>query len=135
MAHRRFVYLGIGGVLALVVAMTLTSLDDNLTYYLYPTEAVDQKTDFPVGERVLLSGVVVAVALEETSGDIAFAVTDGGANIDVVLSGTPPPLFEEGAPVLLEGVWRDQVFQADEALIRHDENYEAPEEGGAYSES
>ena len=134
MAHRRFVYLGIGGVLALVVAMTLTSLDDNLTYYLYPTEAVDQKADFPDGERFRLAGVVVAGSIQETSGDIAFVVTDGGANIDVVLTGAPPPLFQEGAPVLLEGAWRDQIFQAEEALIRHDENYEAPEEGGAYSE-
>lgn len=134
MAHRRFVYLGIGGVLALVVAMTLTSLDDNLTYYLYPTEAVDQKTDFPDGERFRLAGVVVAGSIQDSSGDIAFVVTDGGANIEVVLTGTPPPLFEEGAPVLLEGAWRGQIFQADEALIRHDENYEAPEEGGAYSE-
>jgi len=133
-AHRRFVYLGIGGVLALVVAMTLTSLDDNLTYYLYPTEAVDQKADFPDGERFRLAGVVVAGSIQETSGDIAFVVTDGGANIDVVLTGAPPPLFQEGAPVLLEGAWRDQIFQAEEALIRHDENYEAPEEGGAYSE-
>ena len=132
MAHRRFVLLGIGGVLALVVAMTLTSLDENLTYYLYPTEAVDQKADFPDGERFRLAGLVAAGSIQDVLEGISFAVTDGGATIDVILTGAPPPLFEEEAPVLLEGAWLEDVFQADEALIRHDENYEAPEEGGAY---
>ena len=132
MAHRRFVLLGIGGVLALVVAMTLTSLDENLTYYLYPTEAVDQKADFPDGERFRLAGLVAAGSIQDVLEGISFAVTDGGATIDVILTGAPPPLFEEEAPVLLEGAWLGDVFQADEALIRHDENYEAPEEGGVY---
>ena len=134
MAHRRFVYLGIGGVLALVVAMTLANLDDNLTYYLYPTEAVEQKADFPDGERFRLAGIVVEGSLQDVPEGQSFDVTDGGATIPVVLTGTPPPLFEEQAPVLVEGAWLDHVFQADEAVIRHDENYEAPEEGGAYSE-
>ena len=61
MAHRRFVLLGIGGVIALVVAMTLLDLNENLTYYLYPTEAVDQKADFADGERFRLAGLVVEV--------------------------------------------------------------------------
>lgn len=134
MAHRPFVLLGIGGVLALVVAMTLANLDDNLTYYLYPTEAVEQKDDFPDGERFRLAGIVVGGTLQDVPEGLSFDVTDGGETIAVVLTGTPPPLFEEKAPVLLEGAWLAQVFQADEAIIRHDENYEAPEEGGAYSE-
>jgi cytochrome c-type biogenesis protein CcmE len=33
---------------------------------------------------------------------------------------------------LLEGAWSAEVFAADIALIRHDENYEIPEEGGAF---
>jgi cytochrome c-type biogenesis protein CcmE len=46
-----------------------------------------------------------------------------------VLLNTPPPLFNEEVPVLLEGSWSGDLFVADEALIRHDENYEVPEEG------
>ena len=33
--------------------------------------------------------------------------------------------------MLLEGAWSGDTFEADSALIRHDENYEVPEEGGA----
>jgi cytochrome c-type biogenesis protein CcmE len=135
MAHRQFVLLGIGGVIVLVVALTIAGLNDNLTYYLYPTEAVDQRSEFPDGERFRLAGLVVDGTLTETGDDLRFEVTDGGATITVVLSNTPPPLFDERVPVLVEGAWSGDVFVADSALIRHDENYEIPEEGGAYPEN
>lgn len=132
MIQRRFVYLGIGGVIAVVLALTLTGLDDNLTYYLYPTEAVDQRPDFPDGERFRLAGTVVVGTVVEDDDSTSFQVSDGGADIAVVLSGPKPSLFAEDVPLLLEGAWSGEVFEADAALIRHDENYEVPEEGGAY---
>lgn len=135
MAHRQFVLLGIGGVIVLVVALTMAGLNDNLTYYLYPTEAVDQRSEFPDGERFRLAGLVVDGTLTEDGDNLRFDVTDGGATIAVVLSNTPPPLFDEQVPVLVEGAWSGDVFVADSALIRHDENYELPEEGGAYPDS
>ena len=135
MAHRQFVLLGLGGVVALVVAMTFAGLNDNLTYYLYPTEAIDQRGDFPDGTRFRLAGLVVPDSLKESGNTLRFEVTDGGETIDVILEGTPPSLFDDAIPVLVEGAWDEGVFVADKALIRHDENYETPEEGGAYPES
>lgn len=129
MPHRRFVFLGLGGVVALVMAITVTGLSSNLTYYLYPTEAVDQKADFPDGERFRLAGLVVEGSLTHTEDALFFDVTDGGARIAVILTNTPPPLFDENVPVLVEGFWDANVFRADTAIIRHDENYEVPEEG------
>jgi cytochrome c-type biogenesis protein CcmE len=130
--QRRFVYLGIGGVIAVVLALTLSGLDDNLTYYLYPTEAMEQRSDFPDGERFRLAGTVVADSVVEVDDSTSFRLTDGGADIPVVLSGPKPSLFAEEVPLLLEGAWSGETFEADSALIRHDENYEVPEEGGAY---
>ena len=135
MAHRRFVFLGIGGVIALVLALTISNLNDNLTYYLYPSEAVEQRGDFPDGERFRLAGIVVEGTVVEGDGETSFDVTDGGDDIAVRLSGSKPSLFAEGVPLLLEGSWSGDTFEADSALIRHDENYEVPEEGGAYPES
>ena len=129
MAHRGFVLLGLGGVIALVMAITVTGLSNNLTYYLYPTEAVDQKADFPDGERFRLAGLVVEGSLIEVDEALHFGVTDGGATVDVILTDTPPPLFDEAVPVLLEGTWAGDTFEADTAIIRHDENYEVPDEG------
>lgn len=129
MAHRRFVLLGIGGVVALVIALTVMSLNSNLTYYLYPTEAYDQRSDFPDGERFRLAGLVADGSIVEGDNGLRFEVTDGGAVVPVLLTGTPPPLFSDQVPVLLEGAWAGDSFEADEAIIRHDENYEAPSEG------
>jgi len=133
-AHRRFVFLGIGGVIALVLALTISNLNDNLTYYLYPSEAVEQRGDFPDGERFRLAGIVVEGTVVEGDGETSFEVTDGGDDIAVQLTGSKPSLFAEGVPLLLEGAWSGDTFEADSALIRHDENYEVPEEGGAYPE-
>lgn len=133
MRHRRFVLLGIGGVIALIVAMTLIGLDDNLTYYLYPTEAIDRRAEFPDGERFRLAGMVVEGTLER--GEVyRFEVSDGGATIPVLLHNSPPPLFDEGVPVLLDGSWSGDTFDAGDALIRHDENYRIPEPGGSAAE-
>lgn len=132
MSHRRFVLFGIGGVVALVVAITIFGLNENLTYYLYPTEAVQQRQEFPEGERFRLAGLVVAGSISESDTEIRFDVSDGGATIPVSLTSTPPPLFGEEVPVLLEGSWNGNVFVSDSALIRHDENYKVPDEGGAF---
>lgn len=129
MGQRQFVLFGIAGVIALVVAMTIAGLNDNLTYYLYPNEAVSQRAEFPDGERFRLAGQVVAGSVVEEDDDLKFEVTDGGATIDVVLLSTPPPMFNEEIPVLLEGSWSGDVFIADDALVRHDENYRVPEKG------
>jgi cytochrome c-type biogenesis protein CcmE len=129
MGQRQFVLFGIAGVVALVVAITVAGLNENLTYYLYPNEAVDQRAEFPDGERFRLAGQVVAGSLSESGEDLTFDVTDGSATIPVILVGTPPALFNEEVPVLLEGHWSGGVFTADDALIRHDENYEVPDEG------
>jgi len=129
MGQRQFVLFGIAGVVALVVGITIVGLNDNLTYYLYPNEAVSQRADFPDGERFRLAGQVVNGSLQEDDDDLVFDVTDGSATVPVVLVDTPPPLFDEQVPVLLEGYWSGDVFVSDKAIIRHDENYEVPSEG------
>ncbi len=135
MEHRSLVLLGIGGIIALIVAMSLINLDDNLTYYLYPTEAVDQRDSFPDGEQFRLAGSVVPGTVVEVGDDLLFDVTDGGATISVRLADTPPPLFNDTVPVLLDGSWDGDDYAATNALIRHDENYVIPEEGTPVEDS
>lgn len=129
MGQRQFVLFGIAGVVALVVGVTVAGIGDNLTYYMYPNEAVERRADFDEGQRFRLAGHVMTGTLSEAGDDLVFDVTDGSATIPVVLRNTPPPLFNEEVPVLLEGQWTGEVFTADMALIRHDENYAIPDEG------
>lgn len=132
MSHRRFVLVGAVGVVALVVTLMITSLSSGLTYYLYPSEAIEQRADFADGTRFRLAGTVVEGSISEDGHTTSFVVSDGGAEIPVDLEGRVPPLFTDGVPVLVEGTWNGPRFRADEAVIRHDENYSIPEEGGAF---
>lgn len=129
MGQRQFILFGVGGVIALVIAITIAGLNENLTYYLYPNEAVAQRDAFPDGEHFRLAGQVVSGSVEERGDDLTFEVTDGSATIPVVLVDEPPALFNEDVPVLLEGYWSDDVYTAERALIKHDENYEVPDQG------
>lgn len=129
MEHRTLVLSGIGGIIALIITMSLVGLGDNLTYYLYPTEAVEQRAEFPDGESFRLAGTVVEGSLTEEGEDLLFEVSDGGETIAVRLVDIPPPLFDDTVPVLLDGAWEGDTYVATNALIRHDENYVVPEEG------
>ncbi len=135
MEHRKFLFVGLIGVVVLVISATAFSLSQNLTYYLYPTEAVAQRADFPDGKRFRLAGLVVEGSIARTGDAIEFVVTDGGQSIPVTLTKTPPALFQENIPVLIEGAWEGDRFLGDHAVIRHDENYSIPEEGGGYQGS
>ncbi|MFP3915653.1 MAG: cytochrome c maturation protein CcmE [Actinomycetota bacterium] len=134
MTHRRFVLIGAVGVVALVVTLMITSLSSGLTYYLYPSEAVAQQADFPDGTHFRLAGTVVEGSIREDGHVTSFAISDGIAQVSVDLEGRVPPMFQEGAPVLVEGAWNQDRFRGEEAVIRHDENYSIPEEGGGFEQ-
>lgn len=131
--HRRFAIIGGIGVVALVVTLMVTSLSSGLTYYLYPSEAVAQRADFPDGTSFRLAGQVVPGSIAEDGLVTSFTVTDGAADVVIDLDGRVPPLFADGVPVLVEGAWQGEHFVAREALIRHDENYSIPDEGGGFT--
>jgi cytochrome c-type biogenesis protein CcmE len=128
--RKRITLLGVGGIAAVVIAITAFSIGDNLTYYFYPTEAVERRAEFSDGQRFRLAGLVKSGTLTGSAGSLEFTVTDGGAEIQVRHTGAVPPLFEECVPVLVEGSWEGDVFASDSAVIRHEENYEVPDEAG-----
>lgn len=126
MPYRKFLWPALGAVGAVVVALVATSLGDNLTYYLTPSEAVAERATNGNGDRFRLGGLVVEGSLSEAGSVKRFQVTDGAETIDVELTAPAPPLFAEGVGVVVEGQWADQWFSADLALVRHDENYVVP---------
>ena len=126
MPYRRFVWPALAAVAAVVIALVVTSLGDNLTYYLTPSEAVAQRDINTNGERFRLGGLVVEGSLTEDGNVKKFQVTDGAETIDVELTAPAPPLFAEGIGVVVEGRWAGDSFLADLALVRHDENYVVP---------
>ena len=59
---------------------------------------------------------------------VRFAVTDRAQKIPVTYTGLLPDLFKEGKGVVAQGkLGPDGVFQADQVLAKHDENYMPPD--------
>ncbi|MGH8927835.1 MAG: cytochrome c maturation protein CcmE [Acidimicrobiia bacterium] len=130
MPYKRFVWPALAGVTVLVVALIAINLGDSLTYYLTPTEAIDRRTEFADGDRFRLGGLVVVGSLDDQGAVRVFDVTDGAETITVRLMGSVPPLFAEDVGVVVEGAWEGEEFAADQALVRHDENYQPPTTAG-----
>jgi cytochrome c-type biogenesis protein CcmE len=59
---------------------------------------------------------------------VEFTLTDYAHTTTVVFTGILPDLFREGQGIIAQGkLDADGVFQADEVLAKHDENYMPPE--------
>ena len=127
MKTRRWPFLTSAGAAILIAGFFLVrSIGDDLIYYLTPHEAVTRRADFQDGRRFRLAGVVVEGSLHDEGDLLRFRITDGAATIPVVLTETPPLLFDEDVDVLLDGEWQGDHFRSDGALVSHDENYQAP---------
>jgi cytochrome c-type biogenesis protein CcmE len=122
--QRRLILIGSSlGVLALAVALVLSSLRESIVFFHSPTDIAQNKT--PPGSRVRLGGMVKTGSVAR--GDnlhIRFEVTDGSKDIPVSYRGIVPDLFREGQGVIAEGhVDAGGTFIADTVLAKHDENY------------
>jgi len=120
-----FLFLVIASVI-LSVYLVLKSLEENVVYFLSPTEiknltAINQK-------RIRIGGMVKNQSITINSDKINFIVTDFKNEINVSYSGSVPNLFAEGKGVVAEGYLKDRsYFSADKILAKHDENYMPPE--------
>ncbi len=125
--RRMFLVLAVAGI-ATAVFFLVQSAQSDVVYYLTPSEATSRRAEFPDGRRFRLAGLVAPGSVSESGGQYRFTVTDGADGVPVLLTATPPQLFGEDVTVLLDGHWEDGVFVSDQALIQHEETYEAPQE-------
>ena len=120
-----FLFLVIASVI-LSVYLVLKSLEENVVYFLSPTEiknltVINQK-------RIRIGGMVKDQSIIIKSDKINFIVTDFKNEINVSYSGSVPNLFAEGKGVVAEGYLKDRsYFNAVKILAKHDENYMPPE--------
>ncbi|MGH2950392.1 MAG: cytochrome c maturation protein CcmE, partial [Solirubrobacteraceae bacterium] len=54
-------------------------------------------------------------------------LTDGRAAVAVASRGAPPSLFAEGRQALVEGRYAGGVLRSSDVIVKHDEQYSAPE--------
>ena len=121
------ILLGVGSA----AALALTAFKQNILYYYDPTAVFAGKA--PKAQSFRLGGMVEqgSVKREPGSLEMHFDVTDYAHEITVSYSGVLPDLFREGQGVIVRGKLVDaggqQLFQAEEVLAKHDENYMPPE--------
>ena len=115
-------------IILLVVSIffILSSLKDNVLYFLTPTE-IKNKEDVEIGRSMRIGGMVKKNSIYTDAEEIKFIITDFKNEIIVSFSGTIPNLFSEEKGVIAEGKLRDKkFFVAERILAKHDENYMPP---------
>lgn len=129
------------------IVIVLNSFQDQLVFYVTPTEALDKFVANPGKNKFRLGGLVLegSVVHPSSSPEIEFVVTDLITDILVRYQGALPDLFREGHSAVVEGFVKpitdeirsevaaknvsekarsgDCYFVATEVLAKHDEKY------------
>ena len=109
--------------------LAFSGIGESLVYYWSPTElaAAGNKA---VGASVRLGGLVVPGSIQYGEGmTLNFRVTDGESETPVTATVAPPAMFRENIGVVVEGTMStDGVFQTNRLMVKHDNEYRAPEE-------
>ena len=110
----------------LSVYLILKSLEENVVYFISPTE-IKNLTEIN-SDKIRIGGMVKNKSITIKSNKINFIITDFKNEINVSYSGSVPNLFAEGKGVVAEGYLKDRnYFNAVKILAKHDENYMPPE--------
>lgn len=131
--HKRiaFILVGLAG-LSVAAFLALSAFQNNLVFFFSPTQVLAKEA--PVNRTFRIGGLVENGTLKrEADGlTVRFTVTDTVASVPVMYKGILPDLFKEGKGCVAQGrIGNDGVFQADQVLAKHDENYMPPEAGHA----
>lgn len=131
--------------IAIAVVVLIWFLVTNTQSFLPADEAVEERSE--LGERrfQILGSPIGSTASDQTvvigeNEYTFFTIVFDGVLVDVVSTGTPPDLFDEGIPVVLEGKWNegplpdpDYIFKngandgwwfsTNRILVKHDNDY------------
>ena len=135
--HKRLLFVVVGmAALGIAAGLIVSAFDENLVFFYSPTEL--QGKSMRPDQRIRIGGLVEEGSLaKETDGvTFRFRVTDLTTAQTVNYKGLLPDLFREGQGVVAEGKMRaDGVFEAEEVLAKHDENYMPREVADALKKS
>ena len=110
----------------LTIFLILKSLEENVVYFLSPTEV--KSLNELTKDKIRIGGMVKENSVDISSEKINFVITDFNNEINVMYSGLVPNLFQENKGVVAEGFLEDKnYFKAEKILAKHDENYMPPE--------
>ncbi len=105
------------------IAILYQALTSARVFFLNVDEAVAQREE--LGDDVFrLQGTVVSEPDTEDAGELLFTVSFGGEDASIRHVGDEPSsLFKLGEQVVMVGHWEGQVFESDQILVKHSEEY------------
>ena len=114
-------------ILSLSAFLILESLEENVVYFISPTE-IKELPEIDYNKKYRVGGMVKESSVSMSSNQINFVITDFKNEISVKFYGVIPNLFAEEKGVVAEGFLKDRNFlEASKILAKHDENYMPPE--------
>ena len=120
-------------IIILSIYLILKSLEENVIYFLSPSEIKNLSEINP--KKIRVGGMVKKNSILANSNEINFIITDFKNQITVSYAGSVPNLFEEEKGVVAEGYLKDRSYlKASKILAKHDENYMPPEVKDALGE-
>ncbi|SHE22175.1 cytochrome c maturation protein CcmE [methanotrophic endosymbiont of Bathymodiolus puteoserpentis (Logatchev)] len=125
---RLYIILAIVFGTSLAVGLTMYALNQNINLFYSASQIANGEA--PTDARMRVGGMVVDGSLKRSTDSlrVSFELTDYENTVKVVFTGILPDLFREGQGIIAQGKMDAQgVFQADEVLAKHDENYMPPE--------
>ena len=122
-------------IISLSVFLILKSLEENVVYFISPTE-IKNLSEIDYKKKIRIGGMVKEETIKLDQNKVTFIITDFKNEINVTYSGAIPNLFSEGKGVVAEGFLNDRsFFNAKKILAKHDENYMPPEVKEALEEN
>lgn len=135
--RRRLIYVVLGlALLGATAALVLNAFRSNLVFFYSPTQVADKQA--PLNKTFRLGGLVEQGSLKRLPDGVtvSFVVTDTGKSIPVRYKGILPDLFKQGKGVVAQGrLEPDGIFQAQQVLAKHDENYMPPQAAEAIAKA
>ena len=122
-----FVSILVAGV-AIAATLAFLAIGENMLYFFSPAQVRAGET--PEGRKIRVGGLVVDGSVHRPADGltISFDLTDNVDSVTVHYAGILPDLFREGQGIVAIGTLDSTgVFQAEDVLAKHDENYMPPE--------
>lgn len=112
--------------LGLAAGLILYALQQNINLFYSPTQIVEGLA--PQQKLIRVGGMVVDGSVQRGQDlQVEFTLTDYEHELNIHYQGILPDLFREGQGIVAQGVLQEGLFQANEVLAKHDENYMPPE--------
>lgn len=118
---RLFFILLLLGVFSTGVVILLINIDDKISFYYTPS----QREKISQNKVIRVGGLVRHGSLNMSQNNLmSFVLVDyDQSSLDVRYQGDVPILFREGQGVIVKGQFKENVFNATELLVKHDEKY------------